>query len=304
MAKKDPQSITPSRKDVLKDMAAMSAEDLEELRTAYPSLAAYIENLAHEAQEAENKRQTEHTLARTDELTGAPNRRALREQMGDAIKSITAGEAQRDPEKAQHISLIFIDANDFGLVNKAIGDPAGDIALQAVARFFQKNLRKGDFFARKGGDEFVIMMRCPPEEAHKRMMALKKDFRQNVTGEFHKGLAELFPGTVQEELDKLKDAVAKKHKNPALSEKPFKFSISFGIREINPKEVAHIDTEDAKSVGKFISKIFIESDKLMRADKKAYRKSMQDYPNIPDPDGHAAKHQGGSKPKSRNSRTV
>ncbi len=89
--------------------------------------------------------------ARTDALTGLPNRRHFMEVFA------------RDVEQARRnegiLSVIMADIDHFKEVNDTYGHAAGDEALKRVAQVLRSNTRKGDFFARFGGEEFVIS--CP-----------------------------------------------------------------------------------------------------------------------------------------------
>lgn len=90
-------------------------------------------------------------LATTDDLTGLHNRRMLYEldkKLGD----------RRDPKIEREVSMLFIDLDDFGLLNKQHGDDVGDEALRLVGQTIRQNIRCDDIAIRKGGDEFVIML--------------------------------------------------------------------------------------------------------------------------------------------------
>lgn len=90
-------------------------------------------------------------LATTDDLTGLHNRRMLYEldkKLGD----------RRDPKIEREVSMLFIDLDDFGLLNKQHGDEVGDEALRLVGQTIRQNIRCDDIAIRKGGDEFVIML--------------------------------------------------------------------------------------------------------------------------------------------------
>lgn len=88
--------------------------------------------------------------AERDELTGMANRRpferALEREWEKAIRS-------------EHpLSLLFIDVDDFGLINKRYGHLTGDEALRSLCRLMRQNIRKTDLAARWGGEEFVILL--------------------------------------------------------------------------------------------------------------------------------------------------
>lgn len=90
-------------------------------------------------------------MAMTDDLTGLHNRRLL----SDIGKHLLE---RRNPEHANSLTLLFIDLDDFGKLNKRYGDDVGDEALRVLAEGIRKNIRKEDVAIRKGGDEFVIIL--------------------------------------------------------------------------------------------------------------------------------------------------
>ncbi len=93
--------------------------------------------------------QTE-TVARTDALTGLPNRR----QFYDDLQVILADVADRDNSYA----LLLIDLDRFKAANDAYGHPAGDEVLQRVSARLRAIVRHEDVVTRLGGDEFAILM--------------------------------------------------------------------------------------------------------------------------------------------------
>jgi len=94
-------------------------------------------------------------LALTDELTGLPNRRALQEMLH---RTQAAGWPQGQ------IAIMKIDLDRFKSVNDSFGHAAGDVALQHAAKAMTAHLCKGDFLARIGGDEFVVVCFGQPAE--------------------------------------------------------------------------------------------------------------------------------------------
>ena len=86
----------------------------------------------------------EKVLARTDELTGLPNRRRLVAEL--AAYSKTEG------------ALLLLDLNDFKPVNDAYGHEVGDLILQQVSQRFSRSLPTGAVLARLGGDEFAVLI--------------------------------------------------------------------------------------------------------------------------------------------------
>jgi len=88
--------------------------------------------------------------AHRDRLTGLPNRFSLDQRVQEAVAL-----AGREDSK---LALLFLDLDRFKTINDSMGHGAGDDVLRQVAARLQKCLRGGDFIARPGGDEFVIVM--------------------------------------------------------------------------------------------------------------------------------------------------
>jgi len=96
--------------------------------------------------------------ARHDALTGLANRLEFEHQLTLAIEH-----AQNQRE--QH-TLLYLDLDQFKLVNDTCGHVAGDELLKQLAGILETRVRKSDVLARLGGDEFGILLRsCPPARA-------------------------------------------------------------------------------------------------------------------------------------------
>jgi diguanylate cyclase (GGDEF)-like protein len=97
-------------------------------------------------------------VARTDALTGAPNRRAWDEQL-----AVELARAARD---GAPVSVALLDLDHFKAYNDLRGHPAGDRLLREAAAAWQGELRTMDVLARYGGEEFgLILPGCRPEAA-------------------------------------------------------------------------------------------------------------------------------------------
>ncbi|HEY8144782.1 MAG TPA: sigma 54-interacting transcriptional regulator, partial [Kofleriaceae bacterium] len=87
--------------------------------------------------------------ARTDELTGLANRRALLEA---AEQVLTTASARRPA------ALLLLDLDGFKEVNDSLGHTAGDHLLRQIGPRLQPALRPGEVLARLGGDEFAVLL--------------------------------------------------------------------------------------------------------------------------------------------------
>ena len=101
----------------------------------------------------EHKAATEQLLreALRDSLTDLPNRTFFAERVEEAIRR-----KQRDPDYAY--AVVFLDLDDFKLVNDSLGHAAGDLLLVEIAARLQSFVRPGDVVARFGGDEFTLLL--------------------------------------------------------------------------------------------------------------------------------------------------
>lgn len=89
-------------------------------------------------------------LAFYDALTDLPNRQLLLDRLQRAL-----AESARS---GQHGALMFIDLDNFKILNDTLGHHMGDQLLQKVALRLTQSVRKTDTVARLGGDEFVVMV--------------------------------------------------------------------------------------------------------------------------------------------------
>ncbi|MBC7413664.1 MAG: diguanylate cyclase, partial [Herminiimonas sp.] len=108
-----------------------------------------------------HERQLRHELswqASHDALTGLINRREFEFQVAAALAS---AKSERDTH-----ALLYLDLDQFKIVNDTCGHCAGDVLLQNLAGLLQSHMRDSDVLARLGGDELgVLLLNCPPRQA-------------------------------------------------------------------------------------------------------------------------------------------
>jgi diguanylate cyclase (GGDEF)-like protein/PAS domain S-box-containing protein len=89
-------------------------------------------------------------LAYHDSLTGLPNRDLFSEHLDVALaRALPTG---------QGVAVLYVDLDDFKLVNDSLGHGAGDELLIEVARRLRGAVRSSDIVARQSGDEFLILV--------------------------------------------------------------------------------------------------------------------------------------------------
>ena len=112
-------------------------------------------------------------LASHDALTGLPNRREFERRVNSVLGN------PRDPRG--HHAVLYLDLDEFKLVNDTCGHAAGDELLRQVSALLRQRLREGDTLARLGGDEFgVLLEHCAAADALRIAEALRK-----TIGDFH-----------------------------------------------------------------------------------------------------------------------
>lgn len=95
-------------------------------------------------------------LARTDALTGLPNMRRLRDRLRYEIR--------RCETTGASLAMLMLDLDEFKTVNDLLSLSAGDKVLIAVAEALERTARQADMPARRGGDEFVVVLTDADEE--------------------------------------------------------------------------------------------------------------------------------------------
>jgi diguanylate cyclase (GGDEF)-like protein len=109
-----------------------------------------------------------HALALTDELTEAPNRRAVLGRLQQML-----GEDQE-----RRTCLLLLDIDHFKSINDRYGHATGDKVLRAVALRLRASLQEGDFNGRIGGEEFLVVA---PDESLESAVARAEVLRFQIT---------------------------------------------------------------------------------------------------------------------------
>ena len=101
---------------------------------------------------SDNKRMEEelHELSIKDSLTDSYNRRYFQERLEEEI--------ERTKRNNTPFSLIMLDIDDFKVINDTYGHIVGDRVLIEIVNLVKNRIRKTDFIARWGGEEFMILL--------------------------------------------------------------------------------------------------------------------------------------------------
>lgn len=95
-----------------------------------------------------------------DSLTGVKNRTTFQKELADTLRFVRG---ESDPHRAgiepiNELSLLFIDLDNFGEVNKKLGHGRGDDVLVRAVNIIKNSIRETDILGRFGGDEFYVLL--------------------------------------------------------------------------------------------------------------------------------------------------
>ena len=171
--------------DIIQAVGAYSAIAIEN-STVHEEISKLNKIINSEKKALEKAYMKIDRLANHDTLTGLPNRRLFIELLKQELR-------QADRQKTK-TAILFIDLDNFKLVNDSLGHDAGDKVLQMVAQRFISTLRESDAIARVGGDEFAAII-CNIKNktdikkiAQKLINKFKNPFKIE-NSEFHIGLS-------------------------------------------------------------------------------------------------------------------
>ncbi len=148
----------------------------EDIMSGQPGRADYLDTFEQTQSElvalfADFKTQLLSTIARLDPLTGLPLRYSLKHDFEQALKI-----CQRNKTR---LYVMMIDADHFKAVNDNYGHPIGDLVLCYLADLLREQVRSNEQLYRYGGEEFLVLMQAPFEEA---VMVPAQRFLHKVRG--------------------------------------------------------------------------------------------------------------------------
>jgi diguanylate cyclase (GGDEF)-like protein len=142
------------------------------------NLARLVPAVARELRESDNRKahrraqETIHRLAFHDSLTGLVNRYEFEARLKRALAAVHDG--------GRH-ALLYLDLDQFKIINDTCGHSAGDALLRQLAAMLRGPIRDADTLARLGGDEFGILLHgCSLADARdvaERILQIIRDFR-------------------------------------------------------------------------------------------------------------------------------
>lgn len=141
------------------------------LKNAQGEVVNYIANVTDITDRLNYEERLRH-VAFYDELTGLPNRASVSEALRQAVA--------RHKLLDLPLAVVFIDLDEFKLINDEHNHETGDRYLQNIARRLESIIRKGDIAARFGGDEFVLVIQnmeqaSPDHPVFRRLLDAMRD---------------------------------------------------------------------------------------------------------------------------------
>lgn len=141
------------------------AQRLKEAEEQAQILAKKLEETESQTESLQENLKQQRSLAKTDQLTGLPNRAGYIERLSKELQNLV------DPDYS--IIMAVGDIDNFKNLNDTYGHLAGDKVLAQVAKVISNGLPEGAFAARYGGEEFIILL-------PKFTIAAAKDILDNI----------------------------------------------------------------------------------------------------------------------------
>ncbi len=189
------RTFDPGLRQLISTLAAQISTAIKAL-TLFSELKESEERLRELNERLQENMEIQHRLARTDALTGLPNRRYIEE-------ALTA-EVARAHRHGGPLAVAMVDVDHFKDVNDVNGHAAGDETLRVIASMARGIARSSDLVGRFGGDEFTfILPQTDLEGAAELVWRLVREVRGKWTTPrvtLSVGVAELAPGESAESL--------------------------------------------------------------------------------------------------------
>jgi diguanylate cyclase (GGDEF)-like protein len=151
------------------DLPHQSGDEIGELTDVFnnmrQALAAYhqqlqgeVDNHRRTAEALEEEKERASYQATHDSLTGLINRREFERRLTETLQEVNLDDS--------HHALLYLDLDQFKIVNDTCGHIAGDALLQQLHLAIQDRIRQNDSLGRLGGDEFgVLLKHCSLDNA-------------------------------------------------------------------------------------------------------------------------------------------
>ncbi len=143
--------------DIIRPDGKIGVSEISFSNTQWDNEAAYLV-MMYDITELKEANQKIENIALHDALTGLANRRLFNETLLQIIA--------RHKRNQSSFALLFLDLDQFKIVNDTLGHAVGDELLVQTTSRINKILRSIDFFARMGGDEFTIILDAVDSKEH------------------------------------------------------------------------------------------------------------------------------------------